>query len=427
MTEKLLQFIWQSRYFNRAALLTKSGAALRIVRPGQFNTNQGPDFRDALIKIDQTWLAGHIELHIRASDWDKHGHPQDPAYRNVILHVVWEDDGCSLGASVETLELKQRVPKILLKQYESWMEQPSSIPCAGSLPKADELLWTSWKDRLVTGRLERKSRIISEKNILNGNNWQETAWQLLARGFGGQVNADAFEALARSLPYRLLARQRHHVTVMEALLLGQSGLLETAPSDKYLSLLRREYDFLQKKYGLQPSTVQMQFLRMRPASFPTIRLSQLAMFMQQHPTFFQDFCHHADVENLLKMLNTAANDYWCYHYTAEKASAYKEKKLGKSMAVTIIINSIAPLVFARASATGDEQGKQRVLGWLSSLPAEENKIISMWRRFDISINSAMDTQALLELKTQYCDAKNCLSCSIGTRLLSHAFSLGKQG
>lgn len=427
MTEKLLQFIWQFRYFNRTALLTKSGAALRIVRPGQFNTNQGPDFRDALIKIDQTWLAGHIELHIRASDWDKHGHPQDPAYRNIILHVVWEDDGCSLGAAVETLELKQRVPKMLLKQYESWMERPSSIPCSGSSPKADDLLWTSWKDRLVTGRLERKSRIITDKNILNGNNWQETAWQLLARGFGGQVNADAFEALARSLPYRLLARQRHHVTVMEALLLGQSGLLETAPADKYLSLLRREYDFLQKKYGLQPSTVQMQFLRMRPASFPTIRLSQLAVFIQQHPSFFQDFFGRATVSDMCAMLNTSANDYWCYHYTAQTASAYKQKKLGKDMAASIIINSIAPLVFARASSANDEQGKQRVLGWLSSLPAENNKIISMWRSFDLTIKSALETQALLELKTQYCDYKNCLSCSIGARLLSNTFSMSKPG
>lgn len=427
MTERLLQFIWQFRYFNRVALLTKTGAALRIVRPGQFNTNQGPDFRDALIKIDQTWLAGHIELHIRASDWDRHGHPQDPAYRNVILHVVWEDDGCSLGASVEILELKQRVPKILLKQFESWMQQPSSIPCAGNLPNAEELIWASWKDRLLIERLERKSRTITGKNILNGNNWQETAWQLLARGFGGQVNADAFEALARSLPYRLLARQRHHVTVIEALLLGQSGLLDTAPADQYLSLLRREYDFLQKKYGLQPSSVHMQFLRMRPASFPTIRLSQLAMFMQQHPTFFQDFCRHADVTEILAMLNTAANDYWCYHYKPETTSAYKEKKLGKDMAATIVINSIAPLVFARASGAGDEQGKQRVLGWLSSLPPEKNKVISMWRGFNLTINSAMDTQALLELKTQYCDAKNCLSCSIGARLLSNAFSLGKQG
>lgn len=422
MTERLLQFIWQFRYFNRTELVTKSGASLRIVRAGQCNTNQGPDFRDALIKVDQTWLAGHIELHVRSSDWDKHGHPQDPKYRNIILHVVWEDDGCTLGASVETLELMHRIPKMLLRQYESWMQQPSSIPCSGSLLQVDDIVWSAWKDRLLLERLERKSKAIIEKNTSNANNWQETAWQLLARSFGGQVNADAFEALARSLPYRLLVRQRQHVTVVEALLMGQSGLLGLSTDDKYVSLLRREFQFLQQKHRLQPIDIEMQFLRMRPASFPGIRLSQLASFIQEHPSFLQECYSAATVADLFAMLNVSANDYWCYHYKPDTTSSYSEKRIGKDKAGSIIINTLVPIIFARALQAGDEANKQRVISWLSALPPEKNRIVDMWRGLQVGISSAMDTQALLELRNVYCDTRNCLSCAIGTRILGTTFS-----
>ncbi len=277
MTERLLQFIWQFQYFNKNELETSAGEKLQVINVGQFNTNQGPDFTSAKIRIGETTWAGTVELHLKASDWIRHKHQQDDNYKNVILHVVWEED--MKPNEIPVLELKSRVPKIILERYQEWMGSLSFIPCGQSISSAKDIVWKSWKERLLAERLLRKAELVNHYLSQNNFHWEETFWWLLARNFGLKVNADAFEAIARSIPLTILARQKNQLHQIEALLMGQAGLLNPKFKEPYPLLLQREYRFQQKKFGVQPIPIPICFLRMRPGNFPTIRLAQLAMLI----------------------------------------------------------------------------------------------------------------------------------------------------
>ncbi|MGB3008611.1 MAG: DUF2851 family protein [Chitinophagaceae bacterium] len=277
MTERLLHFIWQFQYFNKNDLVSTAGETVQVIFPGQYNTNQGPDFSDGKIKISKTTWAGTIELHLKTSDWIKHNHQSDKNYNNVVLHVVWEDDGTK--DAIPVLELRDRVSKILLQRYEELMKASSYIPCEKGIGAIRDITWKSWKDRLLAERLQRKTLAVEKFLSVNNFHWEETFWWMLARNFGIKVNADSFEAIARSIPINVLAKQKHQIHQLEALLLGQAGLLEENFKDDYPELLKREYKFLQTKYQLKPVSIPLHFLRMRPGNFPTIRLAQLAMLV----------------------------------------------------------------------------------------------------------------------------------------------------
>lgn len=301
MNERLLQYIWQFQHFAAGELLTTAGEPVQVIQQGQFNTNQGPDFSSAKIKIGSTTWVGSVELHIRSSDWDKHKHQYDRNYDNVILHVVWEDDGWSYPVPV--LELKGRVPGLLLNRYERLMDNAGFIPCAKNIDGISELSWTSWKDRLMAERLERKSALIHQFLEQNENHWEEATWWMTARNFGIKVNAEAFEAMARSLPVSLLAKQKHQLILLEALLMGQAGQLgDDKPADKYYTLLQREYRYQQIKYQLRPITIPVHFLRMRPGNFPTVRLAQLAVLLFQSASLFAKIKETRSLEEIKQFL-----------------------------------------------------------------------------------------------------------------------------
>ncbi|MEO6316403.1 MAG: DUF2851 family protein [Chitinophagaceae bacterium] len=417
MTERLLQFIWQFQYFNRRDLFVADGAPLQIIAPGKFNTNQGPDFLEASIKVDNTVLVGNIELHLRTSDWNKHGHHTDRNYKNVILHVVWQNDEINQPAAVPLLDLQHRISALLLRQYDGWMQQSSFIPCAAVVADASELVWTAWKDRLLAERIQRKCGYVLALLETNRYHWEETCWQLLAKNFGAQVNAEAFEGIARSLPLSVLARHKNQVTVLEALLLGQAGLLEEKFTDDYALLLQREYRFHRHKYKLSKPPVPVYFLRMRPAAFPSIRLAQLAMLVHRAGHFFAVIKEAGSIEVIEQLLDVAANDYWHYHYKPGEPAAYSVKQLGRSMVNNIIINTIAPMVFAFGAYHNEQLMKDKALQWLADTSPEKNTITDGWRKLGISNQHASHSQALIELKTQYCDEKKCLDCAVGNALL----------
>ena len=416
MTERLLQFIWQFQYFNRDQLQTQSGEAIYILRPGTLNTNQGPDFSEARIRLGNTLLVGNVELHIKSSDWKKHRHQHDSNYRNILLHVVWDDDDPA-NQPAPVLVLQQRVSKLLLQQYDDWMRKPSFVPCGGAVAAVNELVWASWKERLLAERLQRKSDYVLQLLARNQHHWEETFWQLLARNFGLKVNADAFEALARSLPLTMLAKHKSQLLLLEALLLGQAGLLGGHYNDEYACLLQREYHFLRHKYNLAPVTVPVHFLRMRPAAFPTLRLAQLAMLLHQSKHLFAGIREMADVKNVMALLQVSAGDYWNDHYRFDELSAPLEKRLGIGMIHNIIINTAAVVLFAYGLYHKDEVFKDKALQWLAGIPAEKNAIIRGWQQLQATSRQAWDSQALIELKTQYCDKKKCLDCSVGNALL----------
>ncbi|TMI72113.1 MAG: DUF2851 family protein [Bacteroidetes bacterium] len=417
MTERLLQFIWQFQYFNKSELSAVTGETVQVITPGQYNTNQGPDFAQAKIKIGDTTWAGTVELHTRTSEWNKHDHHHDSNYNNVVLHVVWENDTTS--NNIPVIELRERVPKILLQRYEELMNSPAFIACEKSIQTVQDITWKSWKERLLAERLLRKAKAVDDYLLQNNYHWEETFWWLLARSFGMKVNADAFEAIARSIPLTILAKQKHQIHQLEALLLGQAGLLDNKFEEDYPKLLRKEYYFQKSKHKLKPSPVPVLFLRMRPGNFPTIRLVQLAKLVHESAHLFSKIKDADSLEDVKQWLDVTANDYWHYHYRFDELSSFKEKKLGIFMVDNIIINTVVPALFAYGSYYGEQKYKDKALQWLGESASENNSITRGFHSIGIENKNAYDSQALIELKNEYCDKKRCLDCSAGNSILRH--------
>lgn len=417
MTERLLQFIWQFQYFNKSELLTSAGESLQIIFPGKYNTNQGPDFSEAKIKIGNTTWAGNIELHFKTSDWEKHNHHKDENYNNVILHAVWEND--TSQNAIPILELKERVSKILLQRYEELMKSTGFIACENSIHYVRDITWKSWKERLLEERLIRKSKIVEDYLQQSNYHWEETFWWLLARSFGMKVNADAFEEMARSLPVNILAKHKNQIHQLEALLLGQMNLLNKDFEEDYPGMLKKEYDFYKKKYNLKSISSNAFFLRMRPGNFPTIRLAQLAMLVVESAHLFSKIKEAISLADVKKWFDITANDYWHYHYSFDEPSSFKKKRLGATMINNIIINTIAPIVFAYGNYHNEEKYKEKALQWLEEPAAENNSITKKFEQLNIENINAFDSQALIELKNEYCNKKKCLECSVGNSILKN--------
>ena len=405
---------------------------MQVINPGQYNSNQGPDFSSAKILIDHTTWAGTVELHIKTSDWNRHKHQEDKNYNNVILHVVWEDDGSrnpiAIGSvpadkrnrgplSVPILELKSRVAKILLQRYEELMNSTAFIPCEKTIAVVRDITWKSWKERLLVERLLRKSGIVTAYLQQNNCHWEETFWWLLSRNFGMKVNAEAFEAVARSIPLNILAKHKNQIHQLEALLLGQAGLLEENFEEDYPMLLQKEYRFLQNKYNLQSIKLPVYSLRMRPGNFPAVRLAELAMLVYESAHLFSKVKEIASTKDIRKFFEVTANDYWHYHYQFDEISSFKKKKTGAFTIDNIIINTVAPVLFAYGNYHRENSYKDKALKCLEEIDAENNLITKGFKQLNIENKNAWDSQALIELKNEYCNKKRCLECGAGNAIL----------
>lgn len=419
MNERLLQFIWQFQYFKSDHLITEDGMKLQILKPGLFNTNQGPDFLEAQIKLNDTIWIGNIEIHVKASDWQLHGHSSDPKYSNVILHVVWENDmEIELNGSViPAIEMQPLVATTMLDNYNHLMQQHRFVSCSSHLPALSDIAWISWKERLIAERLMRKSASIINLVAKSNNHWEETFWWLLSRNFGIKINADLFEEIATTIPLNVLAKHKNRIQQLEALLFGQAGLLNEQHDDEYYILLQREYKLLAKKFNLQPASRRPDFLRMRPANFPTVRLAQLAMLIQHSNHLFSKILHAKNCRELYSLLDVTANDYWHYHYRFGEETAYHPKTIGKTMAENILINTMIPVLYAYGQHKGATGICERAVAFLSQIPAEKNSITSGWEKHGITNLSALDSQALIELKNNYCEKHLCLDCAVGNKIL----------
>ena len=416
MNEQLLQFIWRHRYFNQYELQTITGNSLRIVYPGMLNTNQGPDFLDAKIWIDQLMLAGSVELHLRASDWLRHKHNGDVRYGNVVLHVVWEYDGVDIP-HVQVLELKNRISQTMLSTYHRLMISEKKLPCESLLTGVQEIIWTSWKERLLAGRMEYRLHEIRQRIERCRGNREEAFWQTLVRSWGMPLNADLFESVASSLPVLILTRHRLQIHQLEALLFGQAGLLNEDFTDPYPLMLQKEYLFLKQKYRLSNVNGNIQFLRMRPPEFPTIRLAQLAMLIHQSGFIFASLKDINTLKNCAELFQVTANDFWHRHYTFRQESAYMPKHPGKDIINRVIINAVIPFLYLVAKEEKNETLRQRMISWLFELPPERNKWMRDWERAGIGSRHAFDSQALLELRKNYCELKRCLDCAVGNAVM----------
>ncbi len=420
MTEKLLQFIWQFQYFSTGELKTTGEESVQVIHPGQLNTHQGPDFFNGRIKMGKTEWAGHIELHIKSSDWYRHQHQDDARYGKVILHVVWHHDAevtDENGQIVPVVELKSRVSGLLLSQYETWMNTPDSIPCGKGIQILPDLHWHHWLDRLLAERLLEKCARVSKHIEATEMHWEEVCWRMVCTYFGGSVNKVSFQQIASSLPLKILAKHKQVPTQIEALLIGQAGLLHAGLDDSYAQMLYREYQYLQKKYQLQVVNLPPSFLRMRPVNFPTVRLAQLAMLIHQSSHLFSKVLETEDLKEVRKLFDVTANDYWHYHYRFEEETAFLPKKSGQQIVDSVLINAIIPVLFSFGHHHMQDPIRAKALRWLEEMPAEKNGYTRLFQNLGRKAANAGESQALITLRQSYCDAKRCISCAVGSALL----------
>ncbi|MBX2844886.1 MAG: DUF2851 family protein [Saprospiraceae bacterium] len=417
MKEDLLQFIWRYQLYNRNALATASGEELQIIHPGNWNkTDAGPDFENARIKIGRTEWAGHIELHVNSSDWQRHGHQGDRAYRNVILHVVFNDDGN--GPPIPTLELQPRIKHLLIQNYEDLRQSLRDIPCAAQIDQINALTWVNWKSRLLAERLEVKTERIRARLIDTNYNWNQVFYEFLGYNFGLSKNGEAFLEITRRLPLNTLLKHKNNILQMEALLFGTAGFLEKKHSDTYPKLLRKEFLFLRKKYKLAPiSPVLWRFATMRPAAFPTIRLAQFVQVLFQSESLFGDLLYIHDVTAIKERFAYPASEYWDTHYTFDNEKSNRPKRIGATTVENILINTIIPFKFLYGQRKQDQNLIQKSLQLLETIRPEKKSITKRWQALGISIEHAFDSQALIYLRKQYCAQFRCLHCQVGVQLL----------
>lgn len=423
MTESFLHYIWQFQYFGKDDLRTSEGDILQIFRPGMRNSNAGPDFEEAKIKIGELEWRGSIEIHIKASGWNDHHHSDDQAYEKVVLHVVWENDKPIMrtdGTHMPTLALKDRVDASMWHRYKKLFTSAETIPCATSWPTTPDIIKLSMLDTTVVQRLEAKGEVVKTLLIKNRNDWEETFFQLLCKNFGFKVNAEPMLQLASALPNKILLKHLDKLIQIEALLFGQAGFLQKVKEDEYVSTLIREYNLLRKKYSLegkQMNVVQWKFLRLRPGNFPTIRIAQLASLLTNQKNLFSTILESVTYKELVSLLDVEQSEYWRQHYQPGKKSKTTVPTLGKSSIENIIINTIAPLLMAYGKLHDDEAYCLRAVDLLNHLPAEDNKIVREWQALGRKATSAFDSQGLIELYNGYCMKRRCLECSIGASII----------
>ncbi len=421
MKEELLWYLWKFKLFNNNLHL-KSGEKLTILKPGIQNHDSGPDFFNALIKINETTWAGNVEMHVKSSDWYLHGHDKDKAYNNVILHVVFKHDKDVLGKNGEplpVLEAENNFDIKILNRYEDYIKGLRKIPCENDIDKTDYFTTINWLERLTFERLEQKAGDILNQTEDLKYDFHEAFYRKIARYFGLKANNDAFEMLAKSLPLKILTVHNENLLQLEALLYGQAGMLSSKYQDEYPQVLLEEYRFLASKYNLKPIDKSVwRFMRMRPANFPTVRISQFANLFYRTSGMLHKIFTEKNLNNIKNLFSVNASEYWDKHYRFDIPSQNKKRKIfGNTSIDILLINAVVPFVFAYGIIQNKPELKEKAVDWLEQIKAENNKFTRLYAGFGIKAENAMQSQAMVQLKTEYCDKKRCLNCAIGHYLL----------
>ncbi|GEP49346.1 hypothetical protein FNO01nite_00180 [Flavobacterium noncentrifugens] len=420
MKEDFLHYVWRFRKFDHLDLQTSSNESVSVIHPGEYLQLAGPDFFNAQLVIGTQKWAGNIEIHIKSSDWYLHQHEKDPAYENVILHVVWEHDAeifRSDNTTIPVLEIKRYISKETLSNYKSLMSPKSWIYCERQLTSIDFFTLGNWLERLFFERLENKSHTIISLLQQKENDWEAVLFCLMAKNFGLNTNGEAFLKIALRIPFSIIRKENFESLNMEALLFGQSGLLDVEKEDQYFKQLRKQFDYLSYKYQLEKAAVEpLQFFKHRPDNFPTIRLSQLASLYSGKQNLFSEIINGDAAGKLYEILKVPASSYWQTHYQFDRESPKKAKSVSVAFADLIIINTILPIRFAFAKSLGKEISEDS-MDLLKQIPAEKNAVIEKFSKFGIKANNAFESQALLQLKSAYCNHGKCLDCAIGNLLL----------
>lgn len=422
--EKLMQYVWQHRLFDPSRLTTVDGRKVRVIDVGRLNTDSGPDFFNAKIGIDGYVWAGNVEIHRRASDWRRHNHHLDPAYDSVVLHVVEVADTPVYrtdGEEIPTLVLS--CSPTFRADYESLVAHSPSQSCARYIGDFDPVLLADWISSLAVERLQAKAQRLHDWLELYRGSWEEVCYVAVSRSLGFGINGDAFERLARSLPLRFMQKHADSLAQVEAFLFGQAGLLVEGEhaGDDYYTRLTGEYAFLRNKFGLTPiNPDSWKFFRLRPANFPHRRIAMLAQYIHLGFNLFSRICEADSDEALRAIFKVELSGYWTTHYLFGHASPESSAVLGESAIDIVLINAVAPLLYACGVSTGNEAMTDRALALLESLRPEKNSIVRRFASMGVGVNSALESQAVIQLNNEYCQAHKCLYCRIGHKLLARS-------
>ncbi|MFK7756885.1 MAG: DUF2851 family protein [Flavobacteriales bacterium] len=422
MKEDFLHFLWKYKLFNTLELETTEGEPLSVVKPGTHNLHSGPDFSNAQIKIGDKLWNGNVEIHIKSSDWYQHAHQNDDAYKNVVLHVVYEDNKevfLTQKGDLPVLELKSIIAPNYLEKYELLQQSRGWVPCANQFPKVDQFKVDQYLERLVLNRLQRKSTEVLRIYFECKKDWNEAFYRWLARSYGFKINSDSFEELAKRVPLKLLKKHSNSLAQVEALLFGQAGMLDPEFKDEYCLNLQKEYKFLAKKYDLRPmKVVSWRFSKTHPSNFPTKRIAQLAAFLCHEQGTFSKVLTLDSVQEMMNLLSTETSVYWKDHYRLDVHTNQKRTgAMGKSSVESLIINSICTVLYTYGRKAEDFSMVDRALDFLEKLKPERNSIINSWKSIGLEVFSAKSTQALIELKRENCELKKCLTCLFGLEIL----------
>ena len=420
MQEDFLHYIWKHKAFSNVALKTAKGEVVSIKQLGQHNHNAGPDFFNAQLSINEQLWAGNVEIHIKSSDWYVHHHEVDQAYDNVILHVVWEHDTEIFrkdNSVIPTLEIKHYVDKSLVHKYEKLIQSKSWINCESHFAEVDDFLFTNWLERLYIERLERKSDVIDNILETSNNDWEAVLFKMLLKSFGLKVNGESFLSLANSIDFSVLRKLQNDVLYVEALLFGQANLLTDDVQEPYYLDQQKRYRFLIQKFKLNNQGVlPVQFFRLRPPNFPSIRLSQFANLYTLEQNLFSRIISLKTKEDYYELFKKGVNEFWMTHYTFSKTSKISKKSLTKSFIDLIIINTIIPIKFCYAKSQGKSINED-LFQLIKQIKIENNGIVSKFLELKDIDKNALNSQALLQLKYNYCDKNKCLHCTIGNSLI----------
>ena len=429
--EQLLHYTWRHKMLPLGELHTTDGRPVEVIDPGLHNRNAGPDFFNAKVRIGGTLWVGNVELHMRSADWYAHGHDRDPRYNNVVLHVVCQADCDVLTEEGHYLpQLVVPIAEGLRHNYEELLHEDKYPPCYKIVSSLSPLTIHSWMAALQTERLEQKTQAIAGRARRCDGSWEAAYFATLARNYGFGINGDAFEQWAMSVPLTAVGKHRDDLFQVEALFMGQAGLLQPesiperyrtgALAEGYFTRLRNEYQYLAHKFSLQPMDyAQWRFLRLRPQNFPHIRIAQLARLYHERRAGLSELLECETVDHLRRLLTTYVTPYWETHYVFGVESTHSDKRLSKASLDLLIINTAIPVLFAVGRHRQKENLCDRAFDLLEQLKAEKNHIISMWQECGLKVQTAGDSQALIQLKREYCDRRDCLRCRFGYEYLKN--------
>ena len=417
--EQPLHYVWKHKIFPLKELKTTTGQQVEVIDTGLANTDAGPDFFNAKLKLDGVLWIGNIEIHERSSDWFKHGHHADAGYNSVILHIASEIDTEISRSNGERIPQIQLIcPEAVRTNYKELLETDSYPPCYRIIPSLPPFTAHSWMTALQMERFEQKATLLNERLKRCQGNWEDAFFITLARNFGFGLNGDAFETWAHRLPFRAVDKHRNDLFQIEAIFFGQAGILEDSDGDGYYLRLKKEYTYLQHKFGLIPMDASLwRFLRLRPANFPHIRIAQLACLYHRAYGLLSRIMETETLQGVRDILKGGTSEYWLTHYTFGGSSPSRPKTLSNTSLDLLIINTVVTFLYAYGLHKGNRVLCARAGSFLEELKAENNYITRMWEQCGMKASNAADSQALIQLKKEYCDKKKCLYCRIGYEYL----------